>query len=155
MIDLIWCYKTSITRNKSLVRSQFLQTIYCRSENCILNPITISMCTSSHSERPTFLLLYWLFFPSLLASVSKVHRIYCGTRLPPANQVLGLSTLARVEALGPGGCWGLGRRGGGWGGGLFSWWAVAWVSGTDGGRRIIRVTHAGTAPQITKTWSKI
>lgn len=39
--------------------------------------------------------------PSLLACVSKVDRIDGGARLPPANQVLGLSSLARIEALGP------------------------------------------------------
>lgn len=91
-----------------------------------------------------------LFFPSLLACISEVNRINRGTGLPPANQVLGLSTLARVEALGPRGCWGLGWRGGGWWRGLLSWWAVAWVPDADGGRRMRGVTHPGNAPQITK-----
>lgn len=92
----------------------------------------------------------FFFFPSLLACISEVNRINCGTGLPPANQVLGLSTLARVEALGPRGCWGLGWRGGGWWRGLLSWWAVAWVPGADGGRRMRGVTHPGNALQITK-----
>lgn len=79
-----------------------------------------------------FSVVCFFFPPSLLACVSKVNGIDGGAGFPPANQVLGLSSLAGVEALGPRGSWGLGWRGGGWRGRLLSWGAVAWVPGTDG-----------------------
>lgn len=114
----------------------------------------VNLCNASHfwtrkKWETNFIYFVVLFILSLLSCISKVHRINGGTRLPPANEVLGLSTLARVEALGPGGCWGLGWGGGGWRRRLVSWGAVARVPGTNEGKWMKRISYCGSAYLIT------
>lgn len=74
---------------------------------------------------------------SLLACVSKVHRVYGAARLPPANQIFACSPLAWVEALR---AWGDGALGGGgrsgWGR-LISWRAVTGAQ-HSGAHRVTR-----------------
>lgn len=77
----------------------------------------------------------FFFFLCILAGISKINRINGGTGLSPANQIFGLSSLARVEALRPRGCWGLGWGRGGRRRAVLSWSAVAWVPGTKRGKR--------------------
>lgn len=101
-----------------------------------------NLCNFSHLKyslnNNSRLLLFSTFcvvLSSLLARVSKIDRIDGGAGLPPTNQVLGLSSLARVEALGPRGHWGLRWRGGCRRGWLLSGRAVARVASTDGQRK--------------------
>lgn len=66
------------------------------------------LCKCTHFKpsvelKDCCIMSYFMSFihPYLLACVSKVDRVDGGAWLPPANQVLGLSSLAWVEALGP------------------------------------------------------
>lgn len=98
----------------------------------------LETCVTECSFNP-LLLVYSFTFCCLLACVSEVDGVDGGAGLPPADQVLGLSPLAWVEALGPGRGRGLGRGGGGGGGGLLSGGAVARVPGA--GERGVRSLH--------------
>lgn len=141
-----------------------LPHIVTKPVNTVCRSITFkNLCGKSQTPVK----LFTLFF-CLLARISKINRIDGGTRLSPANQILGLSSLARVEALRPGGCWGLGWRRGGRRRAFLSWGAVARVPGTKSGKRVKTIAHLGdksksqtnvwicrVVGKTTASWSKI